>query len=60
MILDNVPTIRELLAAAPEKHGDRTFIKSIRDGQIVEKDSARYEATALPFAANCVICRLTS
>ena len=37
MKLENVPTIRDLLDIAPEKHNDRVFIKYIRDGQIVEK-----------------------
>lgn len=37
MKLENVPTIRDLLDIAPEKHNDRTFIKFIRNEQIIEK-----------------------
>ena len=49
MMLDSIPTIRELLDAAPEKHGDRTFIKYIRDGQIVEKRFSEVRSDSLAF-----------
>ena len=49
MIPGNIPTIRELLDAAPEKHGDRTFIKYIRDGQIVEKRFSEVRSDSLAF-----------
>lgn len=37
MKLNNVPTIRDLLDIAPKKHNDRTFIKYIQNGEIIEK-----------------------
>ena len=49
MIPGNIPTIRELLDSAPEKHGDRTFIKYIRDGQIVEKRFSEVRSDSLAF-----------
>lgn len=47
MKLENVPTIRDLLDVAPVKHNDRTFIKYIRDGEIVEKKFSRVRSDGL-------------
>lgn len=47
MKLQNVPTIRDLLDVAPEKHNDRTFIKYIRDGGIVEKKFSEVRSDGL-------------
>lgn len=47
MKLENVPTIRDLLDIAPEKHNDRTFIKYIRDGEIVEKKFSEVRSDGL-------------
>lgn len=47
MKLQNVPTIRDLLDIAPEKHNDRTFIKFIRDGEIVEKKFSEVRSDGL-------------
>ncbi len=47
MKLENVPTIRDLLDVAPSKHGDRTFIKYIRDGEIVEKKFSEVRSDGL-------------
>ncbi len=49
MQLTNVPTIRELLDAAPVKHDDRTFIKFIRDNEIVEKKFSEVRSDSLAF-----------
>ena len=49
MQLFNIPTIRELLDAAPAKHDDRTFIKFIRDGAIVEKRFSEVRSDSLAF-----------
>ena len=49
MLLHNVPTIRELLDAAPAKHGDRTFIKYIRSGRIMEKKFSEVRSDSLAF-----------
>ena len=49
MILTAIPTIRELLDAAPQKHDDRTFIKYIRGGQIVEKKFSEVRSDSLAF-----------
>ena len=49
MQLKNVPTIRELLDAAPAKHQDRTFIRFIRDGAIIEKRFSEVRADSLAF-----------
>ena len=49
MQLTDVPTIRELLDAAPVKHEDRTFIKFIRDGEIVEKRFSEVRSDSLAF-----------
>ena len=49
MVLHNIPTIRELLDNAPAKHNDRTFIKFIRDGAIVEKKFSEVRSDALAF-----------
>lgn len=51
MKLENVPTIRDLLDIAPEKHNDRTFIKYIRDDKIVEKKFSEVRSDGL------AICR---
>ncbi len=47
MKLENVPTIRDLLDVAPAKHNDRTFIKYLRDGEIVEKKFSRVRSDGL-------------
>lgn len=47
MKLQNVPTIRDLLDIAPEKHNDRVFIKYIRDGEIVEKKFSEVRSDGL-------------
>ncbi len=47
MKLENVPTIRDLLDVAPVKHSDRTFIKYIRDGEIVEKKFSEVRSDGL-------------
>lgn len=47
MKLENVPTIRDLLDIAPEKHNDRTFIKYIRDEKIVEKKFSEVRSDGL-------------
>lgn len=49
MELTNVPTIRELLDNAPAKHGDRTFIRFIRDGRTVEKKFSEVRTDSLAF-----------
>lgn len=47
MKLENVPTIRDLLDVAPTKHNDRTFIKYIRNGEIVEKKFSEVRSDGL-------------
>lgn len=47
MKLENVPTIRELLDIAPEKHNDRAFIKYVRDGEVVEKKFSEVRSDSL-------------
>lgn len=47
MKLENVPTIRDLLDVAPAKHNDRTFIKYLRNGEIVEKKFSRVRSDGL-------------
>lgn len=47
MKLQNVPTIRDLLDIAPEKHNDRAFIKYIRDGEVVEKKFSEVRSDGL-------------
>lgn len=47
MKLENVPTIRDLLDVAPVKHNDRTFIKYIRNGEIVEKKFSEVRSDGL-------------
>lgn len=47
MKLENVPTIRDLLDVAPEKHSDRTFIKYIREGEIAEKKFSTVRSNGL-------------
>lgn len=47
MKLKNVPTIRDLLDAAPVKHNDRTFIKYIRDGEIIERKFSEVRSDGL-------------
>lgn len=49
MKLNNVPTIRDLLDVAPSKHNDRTFIKFIRNGEIVEKKFSEVRSDGLAF-----------
>ena len=49
MKLENVPTIRELLDVAPEKHNNRTFIKYHKDGQIAEKTFSQVRSDSLAF-----------
>ena len=50
MRLENVPTIRDLLDIAPKKHNDRTFIKYIREGEIVEKKFSEVRSDGLAAA----------
>ncbi len=52
MKLENVPTIRDLLDVAPTKHNDRTFIKYIRNGEIVEKKFSEVRSDGL------ALCRM--
>ena len=47
MKLENVPTIRDLLDVAPEKHNDRVFIKYIRDEKVVEKKFSEVRSDGL-------------
>lgn len=47
MKLENVPTIRDLLDVAPIKHNDRTFIKYIRNDEIVEKKFSEVRSDGL-------------
>ncbi len=47
MKLENVPSIRELLDIAPEKHEDRAFIKFVRDGIVVEKKFSEVRVDSL-------------
>lgn len=49
MKLENVPTIRDLLDVAPAKHNDRTFIKFIRNGEIVEKKFSEVRSDGLAY-----------
>ncbi len=49
MKLENIPTIRDLLDEAPVKHNDRTFIKFLRDGEIVEKKFSEVRRDSLAF-----------
>ena len=42
-----IPTIRELLDSAPEKHGDRPFVKYLREGEIQEKKFSQVREDAL-------------
>ncbi len=49
MKLQNVPTIRDLLDVAPEKHNDRTFIKYIQNGEIIEKKFSEVRSDGLAF-----------
>ncbi len=47
--LQNVPTIRELLDAAPVKFNDRTFIRFLRDGAMQERSFGKVRADSLAF-----------
>ncbi len=47
MRIENLPTIRELLDTAPEKHNDRPFVKYLREGEIVEKKFSQVRADSL-------------
>lgn len=49
MRLENVPTIRELLDEAPAKHNDKTFIKYILNGEVVEKSYSKVRSDSLAF-----------
>ena len=49
MKLENVPTIRDLLDVAPSKHNDRTFIRFIRDGEIIDKKFSEVRNDSLAF-----------
>ncbi len=49
MRLENVPTIREMLDEAPVKHNDSTFIKYIKDGEVVEKSFGKVRSDSLAF-----------
>lgn len=52
MRLENVPTIRELLYDAPARHNNSTFIKYIKDGEVVEKSFGEVRDDSL------AICRM--
>lgn len=47
MKLENIPTIRDLLDIAPEKHNDRAFIKYLRDGVIQERRFSEVRSDSL-------------
>lgn len=49
MRLENVPTIREMLDEAPVKHNNSTFIKYIKDGEVVEKSFGEVRSDSLAF-----------
>ena len=49
MKLQNVPSIRTLLDTAPQRFGDRTFIKYRRGEETVEKSYAAVRADSLAF-----------
>lgn len=49
MKLENIPTIRDLLDIAPEKHNDRAFIKYLRDGAVVERSFSEVRSDSLAF-----------
>lgn len=49
MRLENVPTIRQLLDNAPEKHNDKTFIKYIKNDEIIEKSFSKVRSDSLAF-----------
>lgn len=49
MKLENVPTIRDLLDVAPEKHNDRTFIRYFRNGVIEDKKFSEVRSNSLAF-----------
>ncbi len=49
MRLENVPTIRELLDQAPAKHNDKTFIKYVKDGEVIEKSFSKVRSDSLAF-----------
>lgn len=47
MKFENIPTIRELLDTAPEKHNDRAFVRFIRNDEIKEKKFSEVRADSL-------------
>lgn len=49
MRLENVPTIRELLDNAPIKHNDKTFIKYIKNDEVIEKSFSQVRSDSLAF-----------
>ncbi len=49
MKLENVPTIRELLDNAPIKHNNKTFIKYIRNDEVIEKSYGQVRSDSLAF-----------
>ncbi|MBQ7637455.1 MAG: acyl--CoA ligase, partial [Clostridia bacterium] len=49
MQLKNVPSVRDLLDAAPEKFNNRTFIKYKRSGEVVEKSFGEVRLDSLAF-----------
>ena len=49
MRLENVPTIRELLDNAPGKHNNRTFIKYIKNDEVIEKSYGKVRSDSLAF-----------
>lgn len=50
MRLENVPTIRQLLDEAPAKHNNSTFIKYIKDDEVVSKSFGQVREDSLAFA----------
>ena len=49
MRLENVPTIREMLDEAPIKHDNATFIKYIKDDEIIERSFGEVRSDSLAF-----------
>lgn len=49
MRLENVPTIRELLDNAPAKHNDKTFIKYVKNDEVIEKSYSKVRSDSLAF-----------
>jgi len=49
MELTNVPGVRDLLDAAPGKFNNRTFIKYLRSGEVIEKSFGEVRENSLAF-----------